>query len=165
MRWALPVQAAVIAGWCWLRLGPFSSFRHGAPNEAWAESLSTGAPDTPQMECTEGFQPPPATPTEGVVEGGGARGGGAWVFLQGELGNLLCPEAVWKGHCPWGVTTGTRCRASGGRVVFVQTGSGGLRGACPSKLCLLFARTEVRAFVFGVCSRTRFPLICVLISP
>lgn len=74
-----------------------------------------------------------------------------WELLQGELGDPLCPEAVWKGHCPWGVPTGPCCRVSAGRVVFVQTGSGRLRGACPSKACLLFARTEVGAFVFGVC--------------
>lgn len=45
----------------------------------------------------------------------------------------FCPEAVWKGHCPRGEPTGPRCRLSAGRVVFVQTGSGRLRGACPSK--------------------------------
>lgn len=45
----------------------------------------------------------------------------------------FCPEAVWKGHCPRGEPTGPRCRVSAGRVVFVQTGSGRLRGACPSK--------------------------------
>lgn len=77
MRCALPVQAAVIAGWCWLRLGPFSSFHHGAPNEAWADSLSMGAPDTPLMEGTEGLQPLPATPScPGYLVGRGGGGGG-----------------------------------------------------------------------------------------
>lgn len=98
MRQALPAHCAVIAGWCWLGLGPFSSFHHGASNEAWADSLSSGAPDTPRIEGTAGLQPPPAATGPWLSEG--ARVGEGGVLLQGEFGDPLCPQAVRKGHCP-----------------------------------------------------------------
>lgn len=102
-----------------------------------------GAPDTPLMERLQHL---PANTIRSCVSKEARKGalGGKWwwwwVLLQGELRDPLCPEAVWKGHCPWGAPTGPCCRASAGRVVFVQTGSGRLRGTCPPNLCLLFAR-------------------------
>ncbi|KAF3852498.1 hypothetical protein F7725_005853 [Dissostichus mawsoni] len=125
---ALPVRDAVIAGWSWLRLGPFSSFHHGAPNEAWA-LLSMGAPDTPLMEPTEGLQPLPATPSDpGYLKRRGGGGGG----MCSESGGGCCSRVSWETHLSRGCVkrslpvrrpTGPRCRASAGRVVFVQTGT------------------------------------------
>lgn len=58
----------------------FSSFHHGAPNEARADSPSTGAPDAPLTEATEQPRPPPAAPScDGW--GGGAREGKVVVVI------------------------------------------------------------------------------------
>lgn len=161
MRCASPAPAAVIAGWCSSRLQLSAHFimellMRPGPTPL-AQGLQTHLwrrlPSSPGLHQQHH---PVLGVWWGKEEDEGRTVGRVhvkgkwwwWLLLRGERGGPLCPEAVWKGHGPGGAPTGRCCGVSGGRLVFVQTGSGRLRGACLSEYVRLHAKGKASVFLW-----------------
>lgn len=93
----------------------FSSFHHGAPNEAQAASASAGAADAPLTEATEQPRPPPAAPScPGCLVGvrrrlkGGQLGGGCCSGVNKEVHFVprLCEEVTAQEERPRAAAAG-----------------------------------------------------------